>query len=67
MQYAVGQAVYTNVNIQEWFICSPIGYIPAKTMGYVTKIDQESPPRYYVFFGRKFGEIIIPEKYLELG
>lgn len=67
MQYKIGQAVYTNRDIRGWFNFSTKDYMPAKTLGHVIKADTESPGRYYVFFGKEFGEMIIPEDYLELG
>lgn len=67
MKYVIGQAVYTSKDIRGWFDFSMKNIMPAKTLGHITKIDKTSPDRYYVFFGKEFGEMILPEDYLELG
>lgn len=66
MQFEIGQRVFAKSNIRSWFDYSIKYYIPQQTEGCVTQKDEYHPGRYYVFFGKEFGEILVPGEYLSL-
>lgn len=69
MKFQVGQIVYLARDIRGWFNYSARDYMPAGTVGTITKIDplDNIDKRYYVFFGKEFGEVLISELFLKLG